>query len=222
MELVEESINTNIMKKIIFPIILTISTLCLSSITVSAQSLSNNMTGNSYLAINTIKSEKNLKYSPEIQHVLQSSTELSKYALYMISEQFVFDNLKSLKSTYSAADIYFDLDESAIRQDAVPALQELIQLLNDNPGLAVAITSHADSRMGKYNEKLSLARANASKAYLVNNGIDAVRIQIDKFGRPSTGNPCNDDPSCSLEVQQLNRKTEFNIIYNGINLGQVL
>ncbi|MDP3468455.1 MAG: OmpA family protein [Daejeonella sp.] len=146
---------------------------------------------------------------------------LYRKAMYMVSEQFVFDNLSSLKKAFAIADIYFDLDDASIRPDALPVLNNLVILMKENPGINVATTAYSDSRMSKYNEKLAANRAQSAINYLISQGISADRLQIEKYGRPNMGNPCNDDPSCSLAVQQLNRKTEFNIVFNGINLGHV-
>jgi len=146
---------------------------------------------------------------------------LNRKAMYMVSEQFVFDNLSLLKKAFTVADIYFDLDDASIRPDAIPVLNSLVILMKDNPGINVATTSYSDSRMSKYNEKLASSRAQSAINYLISQGISADRLLIEKHGRPDMGNPCNNDPSCSLATQQLNRRTEFNIIYNGINLGHV-
>lgn len=142
-------------------------------------------------------------------------------SLYMSSEQYVFDNLGSLKKFFSAKDIYFDLDQSAIRPDAIPTLDKLVNLMMEHPEISVATTAFSDTRFSKYNAKLALNRAQAANAYLISKGIGADRLLIEKHGRPQVSNPCNNDPSCSLAVQQLNRKTEFNIVYNGVNLGQI-
>jgi len=151
----------------------------------------------------------------------EADAVLNRKAMYMVSEQFVFDNLSSLKKAFAIADIYFDLDDASIRPDAVPVLNNLVVLMKENPGINVATTAYSDSRMSKYNEKLAANRAQSAINYLISQGISADRLQIEKYGRPNMGNPCNDDPSCSLAVQQLNRKTEFNIVFNGINLGHV-
>lgn len=150
-----------------------------------------------------------------------SAEKMNSRALYMISEQFVFDNLSSLKKAYSVADIYFNLDDALIRPDALTVLDNLVNLMMDNPGISVATTAYSDSRMSKYNEKLAFSRAEAANTYLISKGVQSDRLSIEKHGRPQMENPCNNDPSCSLAVQQLNRKTEFNIVYNGINLGQI-
>ena len=142
-------------------------------------------------------------------------------SLYMSSEQYVFNNLGSLKKFFSVADIYFDLDQSAIRPDAIPVLDKLVNLMMEHPEISVATTAYADTRYSNYNTKLGLRRAESANAYLISKGIGADRLSIEKHGRPQLANPCNNDPSCNLAVQQLNRKTEFNIVYNGVNLGQI-
>jgi len=151
----------------------------------------------------------------------ESVIKLNRKAMYMVSEQFVFDNLSSLKKAFAVSDIYFNLDDATIRPDAIPVLNNLVILMKENPGIRVATSAYSDSRMSKYNEKLATSRAQSAINYLISQGISVDRLQIEKHGRPEMGNPCNDDPSCSLATQQLNRRTEFNIIFNGINLGHV-
>lgn len=151
----------------------------------------------------------------------ESAGILNRKAMYLASEQFVFDNLSLLKKSFAISDIYFDLDDATLRSDALPVLNTLVILMKENPEIRVATSAYSDSRMSKYNEKLALSRAQSAINYLISQGISADRLQIEKHGRPDMGNPCNNDPSCSLAVQQLNRRTEFNIVYNGINLGHV-
>jgi outer membrane protein OmpA-like peptidoglycan-associated protein len=151
----------------------------------------------------------------------ESAGILNRKAMYMVSEQFVFDNLSLLKKAFAVADIYFDLDDDTIRPDAIPVLKSLVILMKENPGISVATTAYSDSRMSKYNEKLASIRAQSAINYLISQGISADRLQIEKHGRPDMGNPCNNDPSCTLAAQQLNRRTEFNVVFNGINLGHV-
>jgi outer membrane protein OmpA-like peptidoglycan-associated protein len=179
-----------------------------------------------YLAVHTSSKESNREFTdqrnrPLSDEIMDSVSQMNRKMMYMISEQFVFDNLSNLKKSFAVADIYFNLDDSNIRPDAIPVLNNLVILMKENPLIQVASTAHSDSRMSKYNEKLATNRAQAAINYLISQGISADRLKIEKFGRPDIANPCNNDPSCSLAVQQLNRRTEFNIIYNGINLGHV-
>lgn len=161
------------------------------------------------------------KNSPVTDELMDSVSQMNRKMMYMISEQYVFDNLRNLKKAFTVADIYFDLDDSSIRPDAVPILNNLVILLKENPLIQVATSAYSDSRMSKYNEKLASSRAQSAINYLISQGISADRLKIEKFGRPDMGNPCNNDPKCSIATQQLNRRTEFNIVYNGINLGHV-
>lgn len=162
------------------------------------------------------------RQNPEID--IQNNAAFGNSGLvmtYMRSEQFVFDNLTSLKKEYIISDIYYDLDNATIRSDALPVLDALVNLLIEQPKISVAVTAHCDSRMLKYNEVLAIRRAEAAQAYLVFKGISPSRIVLEKHGRPSVKNPCTDNPDCSIAVQQLNRRTEFNIIYNDINLAHL-
>lgn len=140
---------------------------------------------------------------------------------YLVSEEYVFDNLGVLKSTFIIPDIYFDLDQSTIRPDAQTVLDQLSLLLMAQQELCVAVTAHCDTRIAAYNKVLALRRAEASRTYLVERGVAPNRIILEIHGRSAIKNPCADNPGCSIEEQQINRRTEFNIIYNNINLAHV-
>lgn len=205
--------------------------LFIAVLTLSASTLTNDVFGQisgsaNYMAAHTSASVLNTgMFDPgnnsSSAKAKESTDIMNRKAMYMISEQFVFDNLSSLKKAFAIADIYFDLDDASIRPDAIPVLNNLVILMKENPGISVATTAHSDSRMSKYNEKLATNRAQSAINYLISQGISADRLQVEKHGRPDMGNPCNNDPSCSLADQQLNRRTEFNIVYNGVNLGHV-
>ena len=201
--------------------------LTLSNIIISNNSAQAQINGSSnYMAVHTSVKGPNTGQTDAgnvrlNEEAMDSVTKLNRKMMYVASEQFVFDNLSSLKKAFAIADIYFDLDDATIRPDAIPVLNNLIILMKENPGINVATTAYSDSRMSKYNEKLALSRAQSAINYLISQGISADRLQIEKHGRPDMGNPCNNDPSCSLAAQQLNRRTEFNVVFNGINLGHV-
>ena len=142
-------------------------------------------------------------------------------AAYRSTEQFVFNNLSSLKKIFAVPDIYFDLDASAIRADSEPVLNHIVNLMTEHPEISIAATAHCDSRNSGYNQKLAIRRAESAKAYLVSKGISSGRIVIEKHGRPAAVNPCSSNPGCTLDEQQLNRRTEFNVIVNNINLAHV-
>jgi len=69
-------------------------------------------------------------------------------------------------------DIHFNFDKSTLTPEAQTLLKKNIQLLKDNPGTKVRIAGYTSaSGTEEYNQKLSERRANAVKAYLINEGI---------------------------------------------------
>jgi len=135
---------------------------------------------------------------------------------------FIRNHCDSLKRLFAVENIYYDLDKSFIRQDAVPALTHLISLMKAHPQIKVVASSHCDSRASHaYNVALSLRRSKSAKNYLVSKGIDSDRIEIEYHSEDQLVNSCKDDVPCSEAEQQLNRRTEFYIIMNGLNLTQL-
>jgi len=135
---------------------------------------------------------------------------------------FIRNNCDSLKQVFAVENIYYDLDKSFIRKDAVPALTHLISLMKAHPQIKVVASSHCDSRASHaYNVALSLRRSKSAKNYLVSKGIAAERIYIEYHSEDQLVNNCKDDAACSEANHQLNRRTEFYILMNGLNLTQL-
>lgn len=110
--------------------------------------------------------------------------------------------------------IYFDFDKSNIRYDAEIELQKVLVVLNKYPTMTIDIKSHTDCRgLADYNERLSEKRAQATRQYLIDNGIDAERLTAKGYGESQLVNDCGCEPtnasSCSEEEHQLNRRSEF-------------
>lgn len=134
-------------------------------------------------------------------------------------QQYVLNNCDSLKRIFAVKNIYYDLDKSFIRPDARPALDELVALMNKYPEITVITSSHCDSRASEaYNRSLSLRRAEESKTYLVARGISSSRVKVEYYGKTRLVNRCYDGVPCPEEYQQLNRRTEFDVILNGVNI----
>ncbi len=108
-------------------------------------------------------------------------------------------------------DIYYDLDKWDIRDDAKPSLNELINLLNENPNLSIQINAHTDCRSNDdYNLELSNKRATSARDYLINNNIASDRLTAQGFGETNPRNPCICN-ECSEDEHQENRRTSFTI-----------
>lgn len=137
-------------------------------------------------------------------------------------QQWVIDNCTSLKKTYTMANIYYDTDEALIRPDASAALDAIAEILIKNPEIRIITASHADSRATEsYNRELSLRRGESAKAYLVAKGISGSRIEVKYYGKSRLLNSCVEGSACSENEQQANRRTEFEVILNGVNLSQL-
>lgn len=80
-------------------------------------------------------------------------------------------------------DIFFDFDESIIRDDQKVALNENVAWLKTNASVKITIEGHADERgTSEYNLALGERRAKTTKDYLVAAGIDPRRIVTISFG----------------------------------------
>lgn len=108
--------------------------------------------------------------------------------------------------------IYYDFDESFIRTDAQPTLNNLAALLERNPSIRIELGSHTDC-VGppSYNQRLSQARAQAAVDYLVEQGLDPARLEAKGYGEDSPIANCICE-RCTDEQRQENRRTTFRIL----------
>ena len=106
--------------------------------------------------------------------------------------------------------IYFDYDLWYIRKESKVILNRVFDLMKKYPEMVVEIGSHTDSRGDlKYNAELSGKRAQSTKEYLVESGIDAKRIIAKGYGESVPIIKCKTDESCTEEQHELNRRSEF-------------
>ncbi|MEN0004022.1 MAG: OmpA family protein, partial [Bacteroidota bacterium] len=111
--------------------------------------------------------------------------------------------------------IYYDFDESFIRDDAKPTLNALADNLKLNPSIRVQLGSHTDCRgPSGYNEGLSQRRAQSAVDYLIEKGIDADRLIARGFGENVLEVECI-CARCTEEEHQQNRRTTFAILDAG-------
>jgi outer membrane protein OmpA-like peptidoglycan-associated protein/tetratricopeptide (TPR) repeat protein len=109
--------------------------------------------------------------------------------------------------------IYYDVNSYKIRPDAALELDKLAQVILDNPGIKIELSSHTDSRAADaYNKLLSQMRADAAVHYILGKGVDAASITAQGFGETRLMNKCADGVSCPESLHQLNRRTEFTIL----------
>jgi outer membrane protein OmpA-like peptidoglycan-associated protein len=118
-----------------------------------------------------------------------------------------------LAKVFEIKQIYFDLDKSNIRKDAIEPLEKIVQALQEYPSIKIEIGSHSDSRQhSKYNKLLSQRRAEATMAYLVQRGIAPERLTAKGYGESQLVNRCADAVQCSEAEHQQNRRSTFVIL----------
>ena len=108
--------------------------------------------------------------------------------------------------------IYYDYDKWNIRDDAKPTLNELGNLLQNNPAIKIQLSSHTDCRgRDAYNLTLSQKRAESAVEYLISRGIETQRLRAQGYGetQPAVNCVCE---KCTEEQHQSNRRTTFKIL----------
>ena len=90
--------------------------------------------------------------------------------------------------------IYFDFDKSSIRKDAKPILEKVAAHMKKTPGAKLQIEGHCDERgTAEYNLALGQRRADATKKYLVNLGVDGSRLSTISYGEEKPADPGNNE-----------------------------
>ena len=80
--------------------------------------------------------------------------------------------------------VFFDTDQSTIRQDGRDVLNRQAEWLKKYTNYQITMAGHCDERgTREYNLALGERRANAAKQYLVAQGIPASRIQTISYGK---------------------------------------
>jgi len=111
------------------------------------------------------------------------------------------------KVTFSG-DALFDTNKADIKPASQAALDDMVAKIADLKLEVVVVTGHTDSTgSAAYNDKLSLRRAEAVKAYLVGKGIEANRIYTEGKGEHQ---PVADNKTKEGRAQ--NRRVEVEVV----------
>lgn len=146
---------------------------------------------------------------------------------YLIhSESFMFEglhsaleplikriNLKPLKAGEKMllSNVFYEVDSWELRKESVEELNNLAELIVNNPGIIVEIGGYTDSTgTDEHNLLLSEKRALSVVSYLKEKGISLSVLKYKGYGNTS---PIGDN--VTYEGRKLNRRTEVKIIATG-------
>lgn len=109
---------------------------------------------------------------------------------------------------------FFDLGKATIKKSSEPQLLKLVAMLKQYPTIKLDIRSHTDSRdTASKNMILSDKRAESTKNWLVQKGVDKSRLTAKGYGETQLVNKCADGVKCSEQEHMKNRRSEFIITY---------
>lgn len=108
------------------------------------------------------------------------------------------------KTAEIARSIYFQFNSAKLQAKSNAPLDELVQILNENPTYTVSIEGHTDNvGSNNYNQKLSERRTNTVRNYLINKGIDGSRLTAIGFGeeKPIASNATDEGRTQNRRVE---------------------
>ncbi|MEP6771247.1 MAG: outer membrane protein OmpA [Polaromonas sp.] len=119
----------------------------------------------------------------------------------------VVDPPAATKVTY-AADAFFDFDKSVLKPEGKAKLDDLVGKIKDINLEVIIAVGHTDSvGSDAYNQKLSVRRSEAVKAYLVSKGIEKNRVYTEGKGEKQ---PVADNKTA--EGRAKNRRVEIEVV----------
>lgn len=107
-----------------------------------------------------------------------------------------------------ALQVNFATDKTDILADSLPQIDQVVQLLQDNPELRLAVNCHTDNTgEAVRNKRLSEGRAQAVVKAIVGKGIDATRLEAKGFGdtQPVAGNDTDAGKAQNRRVELVKR-----------------
>lgn len=186
-----------------------------------------------------------------VKYLLQASSEeylnsIDSIATFDVNkrESQVFTKNFNLIPTFQSvklSNIFYDFDKAALRSESKKELDELINMMEENPNITIELSSHTDLKgSDEYNRLLSVRRAQSVIDYLIEAGVDGARLKAIGYGRVKpfvvdaetakmydflvqgkelTRSYIETLPSEQQETaNQINRRTEFKIVSTTFNM----
>lgn len=147
------------------------------------------------------------KVRPNVVDVMANENQLGSFLGNMEMEPV------EINKKFQINNLYYDYNKYNIRPDAAIVLNNVLQVLKDNPSLKLEMGSHTDARGSEsYNESLSDNRAKSAVEYLRGRGISKDNLTWKGYGETQIINECTNNVKCSDERHELNRRTELRVV----------
>ena len=179
--------------------------------------------GVDYVILGTCKGYLNHQEQIRVEQSKKSKEYVLQFPLANISAPVLIEN------------IFYDFNKATLRPESQKALDELVQLLNENPNVTIELSAHTDCRgSDAYNEQLSQRRAESVVAYLIAHGIASDRLTPKGYGESNPkkikarvaeryeflkeGDVLTEEMISALpeeqqeQCHQMNRRTEFKVL----------
>ena len=125
-----------------------------------------------YMMLATCKGFLNHREELRVDSVDESEEYVLQFPLASIRVPVLIDN------------IFYDFDKATLRPESATALDELVNLLNENPNVTIELSAHCDYRGSEeYNVNLSQRRAESVVNYLIEHGIAQDRLTPVGYGK---------------------------------------
>jgi len=132
----------------------------------------------------------------------QQNAEAAKPEVEVAREQVVIAQARGLQP------VYFDFDQSFIREEAKAVMKANAEWLKAHPQTSIKIEGNCDERGTiEYNQVLGQRRAATARKYLTDMGISGRRILLVSYGK--------EKPACTESTDsclQKNRRDEFVVV----------
>ena len=93
-------------------------------------------------------------------------------------------SMNSVAKPIVLPNIFYDFNNWELRPESMNSLNNMIEILNDNPTIIVEMGAHTDARGSKeYNLELSQKRAQAVVNYLIEHGIPPARLRAKGYAQ---------------------------------------
>ena len=125
-----------------------------------------------YLVMASCKGFLNHKEELRIDSTATESREYTlQFPLASITAPVLIDN------------IFYEFDKATLTPASTKALDELVNLLKENPNVTIELSAHCDYKgSAEYNKRLSQKRAEAVVDYLIKHGIEKERLTPVGYG----------------------------------------